>query len=254
MKGPLVPLVLAFCLAASPAAAEKLVTGLSTDAVEISSSFSGASLTVFGNIEPEAGSADKFVTGPYQVIVVVVGPLETRVARVKHQTAGIWMNREQVVFTGFPSYYQVLASDKLADVTSPDVLAAKAIEPESQARLTAVSGASDAKLLGRELVRLMSKKGHIGVNEQGVTFRSDTLYSAHLALPSDIPNGPFVARTYLFKNGVLLAEHSDGFSVRTAGFERFLSRAATQFPLLYGLAAVLLALFTGWLGGVIFRR
>jgi hypothetical protein len=33
-----------------------------------------------------------------------------------------------------------------------------------------------------------------------------------------------------------------------------LGLAAVDHPLLYGLAAVILALFTGWLGGVVFRR
>ena len=36
--------------------------------------------------------------------------------------------------------------------------------------------------------------------------------------------------------------------------ERFLELAATQQPALYGIACVLLAIGTGWLGGVVFRR
>ena len=51
-----------------------------------------------------------------------------------------------------------------------------------------------------------------------------------------------------------ITEKSDGFSVRKIGFERFLGLAAVQQPLLYGICAVILALFTGWLGGVVFRR
>ena len=42
--------------------------------------------------------------------------------------------------------------------------------------------------------------------------------------------------------------------MRKIGFERFLGLAAQQQPLLYGLVCVILALFTGWLGGVVFRR
>ena len=79
-------------------------------------------------------------------------------------------------------------------------------------------------------------------------------YSAQLVLPSNAPPGPYIAQTYLFKNGEIIARKSDGFAVRKIGFERFLALASTQSPLLYGLACVVLALFTGWLGGVLFRR
>ena len=42
--------------------------------------------------------------------------------------------------------------------------------------------------------------------------------------------------------------------MRKIGFERFLALSAVQQPALYGLICVILALFTGWLGGVIFKR
>ena len=132
-------------------------------------------------------------------------------------------------------------------------VAERAIPPDMQAR-SSQSGWWDSTAFGAELVRLMTQKGHFAVNTQGVAFRSDTLYSAQLTLRSDVPPGPYLAHTYLFKDGVLVAERSDGFSVRKTGFERFLGLAAVQQPLLYGLACVILALFTGWLGGVVFKR
>ena len=52
----------------------------------------------------------------------------------------------------------------------------------------------------------------------------------------------------------LIAERSDGFTVRKTGFESFVYVASRQYPLVYGLVCVALALFTGWLAGVVFRR
>ncbi len=259
MRGALFTAILIAVLGPGQAQAEKLVTGLSTDSVSISSSFDGEALTMFGNVEPASGSTDKFVTGPYQVVIVVEGPHENRVARLKQQQAGIWMNTKEVVFKGFPSYYHVLASDRLNDITAPELLISRSIGPLAQADKSAVVRPGDEALFGKELfskelVRLMTQARKIGVNEQGVAFRSNTFYSAQLKLPSDVPNGSFIAHTYLFKGGALVAEHTDGFTVRTAGFERFIAVAAAQYPLPYGLTCVLLALFTGWLGGVVFRR
>jgi uncharacterized protein (TIGR02186 family) len=237
-----------------PAQAERLVTMVSRDEVAITSSFSGETLTLFGNIEPEAGSTQKYVEGPYHIIVVVTGPWQDRVARLSQPVFGIWMNTQQVLFKAFPSYYHVLSSAVLTDITSEATLDELDILPADQAALAAQPGKGDPKVLGTELIRLMTEQGHVGVNPTGVVFRSDTFYAAQVSLPSDIPTGPFLAHTYLFKNGALIAERSEGFTVRKIGFERFLGQASTGQPLLYGLVCVALALFTGWLGGVVFRR
>jgi uncharacterized protein (TIGR02186 family) len=109
-------------------------------------------------------------------------------------------------------------------------------------------------VFGRELVRLMTQDGLFGVQENGVNFLSESFYSARLTLPSSAPPGPYIALTYVFKDGQVIARKSEGFAVRKIGFERFLALSAVQQPLAYGVICVLLALFTGWLGGVIFKR
>jgi uncharacterized protein (TIGR02186 family) len=244
----------ALLLSSAPALAERLVSMVSRDEVAITSSFAGETLTLFGNIEPEAGAAQKFVEGPFNVVIVITGPLQDRVARFSEPVFGIWMNTQQAVFDNFPSYYQVLSSGALDTMMPAATLDALDILPEDQVRLALVPGAQNGLTLGRELVRLMTEEGQVAVNPNGVVFRSTTFYAAQITLPSDVQSGPFLAHTYLFKNGELLTEHTEGFTVRKVGFERFLGQAATSQPLLYGLVCVVLALFTGWLGGVVFKR
>lgn len=239
---------------ATPALGERLVSSVSRPEVSITSSFQGETLTFFGNVEPEAGAAVPFVEGPYHIVIVVTGPLQDRVARRKSNVFGIWLNTRQVEFEAFPSYFHVLSDIALESITDAVTLAQLQIMPEQQARQAARAGWWDSLVFGEELVRLMNEDGHFGINPQGVLFRSDTFYSAQIALPSDVPPGPYLAHTYLFKDGVVVTERSEGFSVRKSGFERFLGLAAVQQPLLYGICAVVLALFTGWLGGVVFRR
>jgi uncharacterized protein (TIGR02186 family) len=255
MKRALVLLLLSLMLlAALPAQAERLVSTVSRGEVAITSSFSGEILTLFGNIEPEAGAAQRFVEGPYHIIITITGPLQDRVARRVTNNLGVWINTEQVPFERFPSYYHVLSDARLTDITDPVTLAERRIPLPAQAEVPTGEQWWNAYAFGNELVRLMVKEGLFGQNERGVVFRSDTFYMAQVELPSDVVPGTFLAHTYLFKNGEIIAERSESFSVRKIGFERFLGLAAQQQPLLYGLAAVILALFTGWLGGVVFRR
>jgi uncharacterized protein (TIGR02186 family) len=247
-------LTLALIGLASPALAERLVSSISRTEVSITSSFQGETLTFFGNIEPEAGAAQPFVTGPYHVIIVVSGPLQDRVVRRKSNFLGVWLNSAIVEFEDFPSFFHILSDTKLTSVTLQANLDFLMISPGRQAQIAARGDWSMGFAFSAKIVDLMTEKGLFGINEQGVLFRSDTFYSAQITLPSDVVPGPYLAHTYLFKDGALVAERSEGFSVRKIGFERFLGLAAIQQPLLYGIAAVVLALFTGWLGGVVFRR
>lgn len=240
-------------LAVLPVQAERLISEVSNDTVEITSSFDGERLSFFGTIAPDAGASEKFVTGPFHVIVVVLGPTQNRVARQKTHNFGIWLNTDQVEFENFPSYFHVLSSGRLTDITDITTLTTNFILPEAH---TLVNGADWWKgaVFGRQLVRLMTEEGLFGVQENGVNFLSDDFYSARLTLPGNAPPGPYIALTYVFKDGQVIARKSEGFAVRKIGFERFLALSAVQQPLGYGVVCVILALVTGWLGGVIFKR
>ncbi len=250
----LLALLVLMLIGVVPAHAVRLVAQVSNDTVEITSSYVGERMTFYGSIMPDAGSPQKFVEGPFHVVIVVVGPTQDRVAREKTNTFGIWLNTDQVTFKGFPSYFHVLSSGRLQDITDVTTLTTNFILPEAHAMLPNASGWWKTLTFGRELIRLMTQDGLFGTQESGVNFLSDNFYSAQLTLPSTAPPGPYIAQTYVFKNGEIVARRSEGFAVRKIGFERFLALSAQQSPLLYGIACVALALFTGWLGGVLFRR
>ncbi len=236
----------------SPARAERVISQTTTDLIEITSSYDGERLTFFGNIEP--GEGQDSIEGPYDVVIVVTGPALDRVARQKTRQFGVWLNTQQVIFRDFPSFFQVLATRPLLEVSNPATLAVENILPEAQPEISDHAGWWDSSVFGRELVRLMSEAGFFGLNEDGVTFLSETFYTGQLTLPSDAPPGHYLTSTYVFRDGEIVARRAEGFSVSKVGFERFLATSATEQPLLYGIVCVVLALFTGWLGGVIFRR
>lgn len=234
--------------------AQRIASALSSNTVSVDSSFSGETLTIFGNIEPDIGSDVRIQDDGYHIIVLVQGPAINRLARRKTRNLGIWLNTEQVLFEGFPSYFWVISSSPIENIASPEVLEEQGLLPESQPRLVFKKGNGDAEKLGPELVRLMQEAGLYGVVENGVIFRSRTLYSASLSLPANVANGEFLAHTFLLKDGAVIAKRAQGFSVRKTGFERLVGTTASTMPLLYGIMCVVLAIFTGWLGGVVFRR
>ena len=236
------------------ARAQQLVTQVSRDEVAITSSYTGETLTLFGTVAPETGSGEKHVEGPFHLVITITGPLQDRVVRQKNNVLGIWLNTRQAEFKKVPAFYHVLADTRLADISDPQTLAERAVPLEAQAFLTSTASWWDTMEFGSELVRLMQASGLYRLDEAAVIFRTDTFYYAQVQIPSDAPPGSYLVHSYVFKDGSLIADRANGFTVRKIGFERFLGQAATDYPWIYGLVCVLLALGTGVLGGIVFRR
>ena len=85
-------------------------------------------------------------------------------------------------------------------------------------------------------------------------FISSSLFKASVRLPADVPNGIHIVRAYLFREGVFVAAKALPLRVVKTGLEQAITRAAHESPFLYGLTAVLLAVITGWLASIVFRK
>ncbi len=242
-----------------PVQSQRLVSKLSAIEISINSTFSGESLTLFGNVEAPIGANGRSVSGPFDIIIVIQGPSTRRVVREKTPQLGVWLNSEEVIFADVPAYYHVLTTSPLNKITDEDTLRKEGIGLVYQANPPQYENQSEEervrnKGFAGELVRLMREAEMFGLSERRVSFLSKTFYNANLTLPANVPNGTYLAKTYLFSNGQILDQKAERFVVRTTGAERFIGNAARDYPLAYGLASVLIALFTGWLGAVAFRR
>ncbi len=91
-------------------------------------------------------------------------------------------------------------------------------------------------------------------NVGGVQFLSQNLFRATVRLAPDVPVGTHKARAFLFRNGVFVKENSAQLEIRKSGFEQAIYRTAHNHGLFYGFLAVSLAMVTGWMGRVVFRK
>lgn len=245
--------LLALLLTSAPTAqAQDLIFSTSDRTVWIHSNFTGETVTLFGNIEPDHSGTRP--TGTYDVVVVVRGPTGERVVRRKSRQFGIMLNADYALFKGLPSFYRVVASRPISAIIAPEILAQRAFTVEAQVSSALDTSTGNVPLFEGELIRLMENANLFGTAERGVAFLSPTFFATRISLPSNVPNGVFLAQIFVVQGGEIIAERSQQFYVQKTGFERFLGESARNQPLLYGLACVLLALVTGWLGGVLFRR
>ena len=87
-----------------------------------------------------------------------------------------------------------------------------------------------------------------------MTFLTPTLFRAVIALPAQVPIGGYNVNVKLFVDGNLIAHTDSAFEIVKVGFEQFVVAAAYEHGLLYGLATAMMALLTGWIASVVFRR
>ncbi|WP_309082536.1 TIGR02186 family protein [Chelativorans sp.] len=255
----LIPLVLLLALTGRAVAQEEvqpeaIEIGLSTDSVAITSDFAGTNLTIFGALD----NADPLVSrqGRYDIVVVLEGPPRTEVVRKKTRVLGMWINTESVVFRDVPASYSVALTRQPQDITDPasyDRLALR-IENIHLRPLDADGNPRTIEEFTAALRQLKQSADLYVENVGGVQFLSRSLFRATLYLAPHVPVGTHKARAFLFRNGTFLRETSAPLVIRKAGLEQTIFQFAHQQSLLYGLFAVLLAMLTGWLGRIIFRR
>lgn len=244
----LIALLAGLCL---PAGAQERINVVFTNSdpvVAVHSNFRGQAVTLFGNIEAPADEGG----GPFSVIVLVQGPAADWRVQEKRRQFGLVLNNASVRYNRVPSYYAILSNNPLEQIANADVLTQSRLRFAGLVDELRVQ--SDAPAYDAEFVRLMVKAGHFLQAERGVVMLSPTAFSVRVPIASDAINGLYLARALIVRNGEIVTETTTRFTVRTQGFERYVADAARSDPTVYGLATILLALATGWLGGVLFRR
>jgi len=231
------------------AMAEGLVSTLSDDAVQITSSFTGERIVVFGAVQAPTGNAED-----YQIAVVVEGPQQDITVRRKGRVMGVWANVDARSFSSVPSFYVMHLSPGFLDRIDMEGflqyrLGVKALPFVQAASVEQVSGR-----FAEALISLKTGQGLYDERRDEVTFVAPGVFRSTFFLPSAVPTGDYKVSVYLFRGAAFLAGQSQTLTVAKGGFSERIARAAQEHSLLYGLACVALALLTGWLAGIIFRR
>ena len=230
------------------AAAESLVSTLSDDAVEITSSFAGEQIVVFGTIR--GGPEDD---PDYQVAVVVEGPPQEVVVRRKQRFLGVWLNLASETFDAAPSYYVMHLSANLAEA-DPAALAQYRLGLTTLPFVRGAAGDPGAARFAKAVIDLKSADALYAERADAVTFLAPNVFRTTFFLPSEAPTGEYRVNLYLFRATAFLAGATETLRVEKGGFSQRIADAADEQALAYGLVCVALALATGWFAGVIFRR
>jgi uncharacterized protein (TIGR02186 family) len=240
--------------AAPPAAAERLVTSLSEHRVMVTSSFNGSEVVLFGGIERDTGVLP--LRGSYDIAVTVTGPRQTVVTFRKERVLGIWVNYESRVFENAPSYLAVLTNRPLEAITGAGTLRRLQLGLDNIALPQRAASADDVsgETFRKAFLKIKDEHGLYRQESNGVTFLTPALFQASIPLPAEVPTGTYEIDVKLFMDGMLIARTPSALEIYKAGFEQLVSSSAQTHGLLYGLATSMMAILTGWLASVVFRR
>src|SRR5215475_12464645 len=198
---------------ARPAAAERLVASVSNHRVQVSSSFTGEELVLFGSIERTPNDPQR--RGGYDLIATVSGPRQNLETFRRDRVLGIWVNVDSRVFDNVPAYLAVLANRPLDMIANAETLRrqqlglANVILLQRAAVTIADSSLDDpfrlAFLKLRQTQRLYQEASN------GITFLTPTLYRATIPLPAESPVCNYDVEVRLFADSTPIARTNSAF-------------------------------------------
>lgn len=239
---------IALVFMALPLAAEEVVLGKSRDEVDITATFNGANILLFGAIKREVGP---LIDGQLGVIVTVAGPDQPVTVRRKDKRMGIWVNNASVEIDIAPTFYAVATNAPLSEILddSEDVNTRITINRAIRS-VGPAEGGSGAFI--DSLIRIREASRLYQTLEGTVNLTQDTLFQTEITLPANLTEGNYKTEIYLTRDGKIVDLYSTTIPVQKVGLERWLYNLAHENALLYGLMSLAIAIAAGWGASAVF--
>lgn len=227
---------------AERACASPIISGISTNEINIDTKFRGADILLFGA---------KGYSG--NIIIAVRGPKKNYVMTKKERFLGVWHNGKRVKVKDSYSYYALFSTFN-QNVVSPELLSL--LELGRNNLNFNFSDTITDSVKDEFKVKFVDKfeKEKLYPPNSKIDFLDETLFKVMLHFPKNIARGIYTVEIYLINEDNLTSFQSIPIYVNQVGFSARVLDFAYQQSFLYGLIAVCLALFVGWITNYLFIR
>ena len=226
-------------------AKENLVTDMSENIVEISSTFLGAKILLFGAYDGQKND---------DIIVIVSGPKGKIKINKKEKKFGIWMTSENIIFSNVPKYYYIASNRKISEITSKSEIIKNGLNFKNLNIINPNLDKSENNVWYEALIRNMKKRKFWKIDENSIKLNKNTLFRKTLTLPSNVTTGIYDVRILHYRSGKLFSQEISKIKVGKTGISANIYNAAQNYSAIYGIIAVMIALFVGWFTNIILRR
>ncbi len=237
-------LIMAALLLPFPALAAPLVADMSTYRIDMDANFTGTRVFLFG-ARNEGGD----------VVVVIRGPARDYILRKKERIAGVWLNSSRMKFFNVPAFYALASNKPLSAIEQPALLRQLGLGERNL-----LAPASDPRLLEKfpqyadAFLDYQHAERHYSHDLDAVQYMGETLFKTVIEFPDSIPPGKYTAEIYLINDSQIIGQQTLPLAVNKTGLDAWLYNLAHDWPALYGLLAVSLALSAGWFGSRLFEK
>jgi uncharacterized protein (TIGR02186 family) len=220
-----------------------LVSGISSNEINVDTEFKGAQILLFG-AKSDAGN----------IVITVRGPRKDFIVSKKQQLLGIWYNGERISFKNSYSFYSLFSTfnngQTIEENLSDFELGKNNIKFESSPNL-APAKINEFRI---QLVELLENKNFFAKGTKKIDFLDETLFKVMIDFPKNILLGTYIVEIYLINNGTILSYQSIPIFVNQVGMSAKISEFAYNQAVLYGLLAVFIAIFVGYLTNYFFVK
>ena len=227
-------------------AQNQIVADLSQENVEISTDFLGAEILLFGAYDGRKGD---------DIIVVVTGPKGLVTIQKKEKVLGVWVNTKKVNYINAPKYLSISSNRDIDKILNQKTQKISEIGLNNlNIRIQPGKRVRSEKEWREALTRNMLKSKLWSLNENSVLLNKNSLFRSYLLLPSNVTIGKFEVRILHYRNSKLISKETNTINVSKSGISAEIYNIAQNYSTLYGIFAVLLAVFIGWGTNLVFRK
>lgn len=237
-----------FLAFAVPASAQEIVAELSHYDVELTPSFKGQDLFIFGAIKHDGKIGDE----KFDVVIVIKGEPARQLVRKKERVFGFWLNTKSQTFEDVPGFFGYASTKPLDAITDEETLSVLQLGMDELDFVKSRQNGTEEDFGYVEgLIRNKQAEGLFQIGPDDLPVMSDILFRADFFFPAKVHSGTYEVSAYLFQDGNYVGQTSKAIRVEQGGLARSLFNLAHENPTGYGMLAILMALMAGWLAGYI---
>lgn len=208
------------------------------------SNFNGMNLEINGTIDPQTN-----------VAIVVSGPSEKYKIIKKEKLGIIWVNAKSYSIDNQASFFKVVSNQPIHTIVSSTLVQNLNLEfEENDFRIKEKHNPMTHKDLYEAFKAYKIGQKEYTEFESLFPILNSSKYSTSIFLPPKIRSGEYNVTEYTFNNvGILLNLQQKYFSVSQNGYSEKLKNLSIQYPILYSILAVFMAIVIGSFTAFIFN-
>ncbi len=219
-----------------------IASHLPKDAIQVTADYHGERLLIYGVVSPDC-----------DVIVKLSAPSATVTFSQKGRVGIFWFTVGTVSFNNVPWMFKIKSSGSLDEILLPEEQVRHQIGRRGLISSIESATPNASPFLIEEIIQVRIDDQLYSFHEGQIKRMKGNLFETSFFWPPKAPAGTYRIDSFAIREKKVITVDSELVRVEKVGVEAWISQLALEHGLLYGIVAVIIALFSGLIVGLIFR-